>query len=263
MALPLPPFVNPCPTSQPSPDRPRSPRRLRPALWLSLGFLQLGCQALPSLLSDSATPVTLYRNDRFAFEFPRPQTWTEAPASGNGDGQAFLHPEDPSIEIRGWASFRPTDPAPTSTPNQPVSRFQAPSNGTPLWDCTTVNCAAIGGAPLGPNPTRSPNTPTQPGPTIPDVAFTVAANPPSDPVFEPNFVTQSGHMGELTVDIGFETSTVHLYLEVADREFHWQGTSPSDEFASYYPLFYSLAKGFQPLEPTPEEVARNPATAGQ
>lgn len=232
------------PIPQPTaPAQPASPRRpLRPVLWLSLGLgvLQLGCQSVPLLFQgQSSTPVTVYRNDRFAFEFPHPSQWTAAPAPGNGDGQAFVHPDNPEIEVRGWASFRPIEPGTTPDPQQPRSRFQAPTSGTPLWDCTTGDCAALASE----EGTSSPIGPSA-------LAFEVPAKTPGKTVFEPNFVTQSGHLGKLSVEIGFETSTVHLYVELDDREFHWQGTSPSAEFSSYYPLFYSLAQGFQPLEPT-------------
>lgn len=230
-------------TFPPAPAQPASPRHtLRPALWLSLGLgvLQLGCQSVPLVFSNqTSTPVTVYHNDRFAFEFPHPSHWTEAPAPGNGDGQAFIHPDNPEIEVRGWASYRPLEPGTAPDPQQPRSRFQTPTSGTPLWDCTTGDCAALASSEGATSPS---------GPSA--FAFQVPTTTPEDAVFEPNFVTQSGHLGELSVEIGFETSTVHLYVELDDREFHWQGTSPSAEFSSYYPLFYSLAQGFQPLEQT-------------
>jgi len=196
--------------------------------------------------------LKMYRNDRFAFEFPYPAAWQPAPSPSNGDGQAFQAPasdaQNPGagatqapanqapanqapanqaeaiglVEVRGWAELRSTVPAtlggtPTdglpSTRSQD-SRFQGDPVGQPWLDCTASQCQE-----------------TQAG---------------KDP-FEPNFVTASGHLGELTVDIGLETSSLHLYVQGDDRNFHWQATSPSDQFPQYYPLFHQIAAQFRPL----------------
>ncbi|MEH2171394.1 hypothetical protein [Nostoc sp.] len=45
-----------------------------------------------------------YRNSRYGFEFPYPSNWTSLAASENGDGIAFISPQNNSVEIRGWAS---------------------------------------------------------------------------------------------------------------------------------------------------------------
>ncbi|WP_375474462.1 hypothetical protein [uncultured Nostoc sp.] len=45
-----------------------------------------------------------YSNSRYGFEFPYPSNWTSLAASENGDGIAFISPQDNSVEIRGWAS---------------------------------------------------------------------------------------------------------------------------------------------------------------
>ena len=47
-----------------------------------------------------------YRNSRYGFEFPYPSNWTSLAASENGDGIAFISPQDNSVEIRGWASHQ-------------------------------------------------------------------------------------------------------------------------------------------------------------
>ncbi|MEH2228347.1 MAG: hypothetical protein V7K71_01695 [Nostoc sp.] len=45
-----------------------------------------------------------YSNSRYGFEFPYPSNWTSLAASENGDGIAFISPQNNSVEIRGWAS---------------------------------------------------------------------------------------------------------------------------------------------------------------
>ncbi|MEH2331934.1 hypothetical protein [Nostoc sp.] len=47
-----------------------------------------------------------YNNSRYGFEFPYPSNWTSLVASENGDGIAFISPQDNSVEIRGWASHQ-------------------------------------------------------------------------------------------------------------------------------------------------------------
>ncbi|MHC0063034.1 hypothetical protein ACWATR_08920 [Nostoc sp. UIC 10890] len=47
-----------------------------------------------------------YSNSRYGFEFPYPSNWNSLAASENGDGIAFISPQDNSVEIRGWASHQ-------------------------------------------------------------------------------------------------------------------------------------------------------------
>ncbi|MEH2165775.1 MAG: hypothetical protein V7K41_03690 [Nostoc sp.] len=47
-----------------------------------------------------------YSNSRYGFEFPYPSNWTSLAASENGDGIAFISPQNNSVEIRGWASHQ-------------------------------------------------------------------------------------------------------------------------------------------------------------
>lgn len=60
--------------------------------------------------SQSAPPQAadwvIYQNPRYGFEFPYPGNWTTAIAAENRDGQAFVDPRQPDVEIRGWASQR-------------------------------------------------------------------------------------------------------------------------------------------------------------
>ena len=50
-----------------------------------------------------------YSNSRYGFEFPYPSNWTSLAASENGDGIAFISPQNNSVEIRGWASHQLTN----------------------------------------------------------------------------------------------------------------------------------------------------------
>lgn len=47
---------------------------------------------------------SIYRNVRYGFEFPYPSNWIAFPMPDNRDGRAFRDPENPNIEIRGWAA---------------------------------------------------------------------------------------------------------------------------------------------------------------
>lgn len=46
-----------------------------------------------------------YRNERFGFEFLYPDRWVESISPENRDGIAFGDPQNPGVEIRGWASY--------------------------------------------------------------------------------------------------------------------------------------------------------------
>jgi hypothetical protein len=65
-----------------------------------LTMLLQSCQS--SRLNSSAT-WKIYRNQRYQFEFPYPSNWIATPMPDNRDGQAFRDPQQPEIEIRGWA----------------------------------------------------------------------------------------------------------------------------------------------------------------
>lgn len=68
-----------------------------------LTMLLQGCQS--SRLNSSAT-WKIYRNPRYQFEFPYPSNWIATAMPDNRDGQAFRDPQQPEIEIRGWAEHR-------------------------------------------------------------------------------------------------------------------------------------------------------------
>ncbi|MGB3206777.1 MAG: hypothetical protein WBB28_17465 [Crinalium sp.] len=67
-----------------------------------LTILLQGCQ---SSRNSSAT-WKIYRNPRYQFEFPYPSNWIATAMPDNRDGQAFRDPQQPEIEIRGWAEHR-------------------------------------------------------------------------------------------------------------------------------------------------------------
>lgn len=52
----------------------------------------------------------IYHNPRYDFTFPYPSTWKPSQPPDNRDGQAFNHPDNPAIEVRGWASNRLPNP---------------------------------------------------------------------------------------------------------------------------------------------------------
>ena len=67
-----------------------------------LTMLLQGCQ---SSRNSSAT-WKIYRNPRYQFEFLYPSKWIATTMPDNRDGQAFRDPQQPGIEIRGWAEHR-------------------------------------------------------------------------------------------------------------------------------------------------------------
>lgn len=50
-----------------------------------------------------------YRNSRYGFEFPYPSDWIPVSMPDNRDGQAFRDPNNPTLEIRGWAAYQLSD----------------------------------------------------------------------------------------------------------------------------------------------------------
>jgi hypothetical protein len=64
-------------------------------------LLQIGCRSEP--LNPSVN-WNVYRNPRFQFEFPYPANWQSSPSPANKDGQIFVDPDHPEVEIRGWGS---------------------------------------------------------------------------------------------------------------------------------------------------------------
>ncbi|MEH2184130.1 hypothetical protein [Nostoc sp.] len=71
---------------------------------IALLVMLSGCTA--NDFNAKAIAWKTYSNSRYGFEFPYPSNWTSLAASENGDGIAFISPQDNSVEIRGWASHQ-------------------------------------------------------------------------------------------------------------------------------------------------------------
>lgn len=67
-----------------------------------IGIVLSGCG--PSL-EQKQSRFEIYRNSRYDFEFPYPAEWIADIEPANRDGQAFSEPNNPDIQIRGWASY--------------------------------------------------------------------------------------------------------------------------------------------------------------
>jgi len=70
---------------------------------IALVITLTGCTA--GWVRSDATWET-YNNDRFGFAFLYPSDWIAAPPPTNLDGRAFVHPQQPEIQMRGWAGYR-------------------------------------------------------------------------------------------------------------------------------------------------------------
>ncbi len=95
-------------------------------LTLSL-ILLLGLTGCPS--GDRGQPhqpqtLQTYRNAKYGFAFPYPESWVASLPTEKADGSIFANPQDPAIEVRGWASVSPPAPA-------PVAPKPGPSNQLP------------------------------------------------------------------------------------------------------------------------------------
>lgn len=73
-----------------------------PKLIFLFGLL-VSCQTVELSLPAS---WNIYHNPRYSFEFPYPSNWVAYPMPDNSDGRAFYNPQNPLIEIRGWAGSR-------------------------------------------------------------------------------------------------------------------------------------------------------------
>ncbi len=69
---------------------------------IALLIILWGCTA--NDFNAGAIAWKTYSNSRYGFEFPYPSNWTSLAAPENGDGIAFISPQDNSVKIRGWAS---------------------------------------------------------------------------------------------------------------------------------------------------------------
>ena len=60
-----------------------------------------------------------------------------------------------------------------------------------------------------------------------------------------NFTTDGGVKGKLTVEVESQVTSIHLTLRDEGVTYHFEGRSPSQEFADYYRLFYDMASRYQ------------------
>lgn len=114
--------------------RPRKPRgvgrgKIRTPI---LGKLVVGITLLVLMLSscnssNSGIPNSwnTYRNPRYGFEFPYPSNWIPFPMPDNLDGRAFRDPQNPSLEIRGWAANKLSE-IQVSSAKKPVKESPEP-----------------------------------------------------------------------------------------------------------------------------------------
>jgi hypothetical protein len=87
---------------------------------VGIGMISWGCNANNSQLQE--TRWNIYRNNRYGFEFPYPNTWQQLGNPDNSDGIALVSPNKKNVEIRAYAS-KPVLKFATENP-QPVLNFQ-------------------------------------------------------------------------------------------------------------------------------------------
>ncbi|MTJ06994.1 MULTISPECIES: hypothetical protein [unclassified Anabaena] len=90
---------------------------------VGIGMMMWGCN---TNLQLNETTWKIYRNDRYGFEFPYPNTWKELGTPDNSDGIALVSPNKKTVEIRSWASkpllkSQKSKPEPNFQTNQGVS----------------------------------------------------------------------------------------------------------------------------------------------
>lgn len=143
---------------------------------LGAGLITLlwGCQGNDR---NSVGNWQTYRNDRFGFEFLYPDGWVASNPPENRDGIAFSNPENPDVEIRGWATADLGNSAKNAAPS--------------------------------------------------------------------NFTTQQGLSGNLEIKIDAKLSSMQVTIVRNKIRYFWGGTSPSQEFDSYYQSFYYIASRFK------------------
>lgn len=90
---------------------------------------------------STSTTWKVYKNERFGFEFPYPDRWAESIPPENRDGMAFGDPQNPEVEIRGWAEYERL--APTATPRKSFTRNSKQQLPTP----SPLNFTTLQGVP--------------------------------------------------------------------------------------------------------------------
>lgn len=88
---------------------------------IALLLILWGCNA--NDFNAGAIAWKTYSNSRYGFEFPYPSNWTSLAAPANGDGIAFISPQDNSVEIRGWASY--DFPTSIVTEQEPLKKIKS------------------------------------------------------------------------------------------------------------------------------------------
>ncbi|NEO97642.1 MAG: hypothetical protein F6K58_02825 [Symploca sp. SIO2E9] len=81
-------------------------------------------------ISELSSPSSwdTYHNPRYNFEFPYPSNWQALPMPENLDGQVFRDPQNPSVEIRGWAKLLEAAVSPTTGVNSSSVETQLPKS---------------------------------------------------------------------------------------------------------------------------------------
>ncbi len=89
-----------------------------------LVLILLSCHA-----SNTGMPNSwdTYRNPRYGFEFPYPSNWIAVSMPDNRDGRAFHDPNNPKLEIRGWATNKLSD-LKASSPNKNKPAQESPNS---------------------------------------------------------------------------------------------------------------------------------------
>ena len=170
---------------------------------MPLAVMVLSCQS--SNLGSRGSWNT-YRNQRYNFEFPYPSNWVSVPMPDNGDGGAFRDPQNPSVEIRGWAANK--------------------------LSATVASSAARG---LYKREHRFKNKASSLNDTAKD----------SQKSQQQNFTTEQGLEGKLEVELGSDISLMRLTLSQGKVQYHWQGQSDSKQFVNYYRFFYYVASKYR------------------
>ena len=82
-------------------------------------------------------------------------------------------------------------------------------------------------------------------PAITAVTSASAAESLSASSLQRNFETDQGLQGNLQVEIGEHISSIALTVVQAEISYSFQAQSPNEDFATYYPLFYSIARQYR------------------